>query len=82
LNQTRIVEKPRKQHICYACGKKIDGRHIYSVSVIDGDFYYGRFHFECDARIDKMCGECEYNDPCETSLQECFFENYINKPTS
>lgn len=77
MQQTRIIEKPRKDHICYACGSKISGRHIYNVSVIDGDFYYGRFHFQCDARINEMCGKCDYSNDCQTSLQDCFYETYI-----
>ena len=76
---TRIIKKPRKVHICYACGGKITGEHIYSVSVFDGDFYYGRFHYKCDARIDKMCGKCEYNDDCQANMQDCFYQEYISK---
>ena len=79
MNQTRIIENPKKDHTCYACGLKITGRHIYNVSVIDGDFYYGRFHFKCDARINEMCGKCKPNNDCQSSLQDCFYETYLQE---
>ena len=76
---TRIIKKPRKEYRCYACNGKITGEHLYNVSVIDGDFYYGRFHVACDARIDMMCGKCEYNDDCQANMQDCFYQEYIAK---
>jgi hypothetical protein len=76
VNHSRVVKKPRKNYRCYACGNPIVGAHIYNVSVIDGEFYYGRFHKECDFRCSSMCNSCAYSNDCIADLKTCFNEKY------
>lgn len=73
------IKKPKKSYVCEACGKKIAGHHIYEVSTVDGDFYYGRFHEKCHNRAVEMCTDCRCRGVCSTDFRDCYYEKYLSK---
>ena len=74
------VKKGRKKHRCGLCHDYIltTESHIKIATVQDGDFHSWREHYKCKEIKEEMCGDCEYNSDCQSSLEECFDE-YVRK---
>jgi len=70
-----VVTKPRKIYICYLCDRLITGKHLYISCKQDGEFYYDRAHFKCHKKQHARCIDCEYNDDCQVSIEQCFRDN-------
>lgn len=73
------IKKPRNIYQCTYCCTPIEGVHTKIVQVQNGDFFSDRAHNECVKACDKMCGRCEYQYDCQSSVTECFLNTYVNK---
>ena len=49
LNETKIIKKSRKEHMCIQCWQKIPKGSSYTLhyGVYDGDFFNNHAHNEC-----------------------------------
>ena len=73
------VTKPRNVYQCEMCCTPIEGEHTKVARVYNGDFFSYRVHNECNEACDDMCGACEYQYDCDSSITECFLNTYVNK---
>jgi len=71
----QIISNPRKNYVCYACGKIIIGKHLYIAGISSiGDFCTMRIHIGCSEKAKEMCSVCEYSFDCQYDIGECFRE--------
>lgn len=68
----KLIKNPKKKYYCYNCNHIINGEHLYMVAVIDGQFFYGRWHYKCSGIQDKVC---LINNKNELPIKCC---SYIN----